>query len=762
MKNHKTLGQIGIAIVTLCAFGMVGCSRSPEAKMAKYMEAGKKLAAQKDYKAAVLQFRNASQAMPKSPEPYYQAGLAYLAQQDWADAVPSLRKALALDPKHVGAQLALAELETATPDRSTVEQAEKQLQALLTSAPDNPEVLTTLAIADWKLAKPEEAEKHLQEAFDKFPNNLSAAGDLAKVKMSKGDFAAAEDILKKTAAQTPPSADAISLLGAFYAVRKNDAEAEAQFRRALQVDPKSLSGLFNLAALQVRQGKKDQAEQTYQQLSKLDPKYRFIYVSFLWQEDKKDAAIAEYQRMFAASPKDREVRTRLIAVLYASNRPQEADKILSDAIKKNPKDLDALLQRSRMYIDSRRFADARRDLQEVQHNQNSGTVQYLLSRVDAAEGKELARRDHLNEAVRLQPNFLAARLELAGLLIHSNGAKSALSTLDQAPKDQQNLPQTIAMRNWALIASGDTAAAKKSVEAAIARVRTPDLLLQAALFKLEDKQFEEARKLVREGLAQSPDSKDLLSALVLTYKAQNQIPAAVQEVKAYAAKRPNSAQVQLFLGDLLRQTGDLPGAGAAFTAAKAANPKDVLSDLQFARLYQQEGKPDDAIRSLNTVLAADATNRTALLWKGDIEASKGDYTSAVADYRRLLDLDSENKIALNNISFMLLEYLHQPGEALKYAQKALELNPNDPHTEDTLGWVLYRQGLYDLSVKQLEAAAQHPGNPVWKYHLAMVYARLGESYKATAAFDEASRMNANIPEASEARELLARGPLSRK
>ncbi|HVO96540.1 MAG TPA: tetratricopeptide repeat protein [Bryobacteraceae bacterium] len=749
------MARLFVAIVTLCAFVTLGCNRSPEAKMAKYMEAGKKLVAQKDYRAAVLQFRNASQAMPKSAEPYYQAGMAYLALQDWANAVPSLRHALALDPKHTGAQLAMAQLRTATADQSTVEQAEKELTELLTTAPDNPDVLTTLAIADWKLAKPEEAEEHLQEAFEKFPNNLAAAVGLAKVKMAKGDFAAAEEILKKTAALTPPNAEAVSLLGAFYAIRKNDAEAEAQFRRALQINPKSTSALFNSAALQVRQGKKDQAEQTYQQISALDSQYRFIYVSFLWQEGKKDAAIAEYQRMFAASPKDREVRTRLVAVLFAANRPKDAEKLLSDAISKNPKDLDALLQRSRLYIDSHRLAEARRDLQEVQRNQNSATVQYLMSRVDNAEGNQLSRRDHLNEAVRLEPHHLAARIELAKVLVREHGAKSALALLDQTPGDQKHLAQTIAARNWTLIASGDTATAKKSVEAVVGRAPTTDFLLQAALFKVTDKQYEEARKLARQGLAQVPDSKGFLSALVLSYKAQNQMPAAVQEIKAYAAKRPNSAPVQLFLAELLRQAGDLPGAGAAFAAAKAANPNDVQSDLYYARLCQQEGKPDDAIRSLNTVLSADPTNKTALLWRGNVAASKGDYNSAVADYRRLLELDSENRVALNNLSFFLAERLHQPDEALNYAQKALQLSPNDPTTQDTMGWVLYRKGLYDLSVKQLESAAQKPGNAVWKYHLAMAYAKLGRASEAQSAFDAANRMNANLPEAKEAKELVA-------
>jgi putative PEP-CTERM system TPR-repeat lipoprotein len=723
--------------------------------MAKFMEAGKKLAEQKDYRAAILQFRSASQAMPKKAEPYFQTGLAYLALQDWANAIPSLRRALALDPKHTGAQLALAELEASTTDRPTVELAQKQLQELLTTAPDNPEVLTTLALTEWKLAKPEEAEEHLNEAFERFPNDLMAAGSLAKVKMSKGDFAGAEEALKRTANQVPPSANAVALLGAFYAVRKNDAEAEAQFRRALQTDPKCIAALFYSAELQVRQGKKDQAEQTYQQISKLDSHYRFIYGAFLLQAGKPDAAVAEIQRLWAANPKDREVRNRLVAVLFAAHRSPEAEKLLSEAIKNNSKDVDAKLQRSRLYIDSHQYSQARRDLEEALRNQNSAEVQYLLAKVDEAEGNLPGRMDHLNEAVRLRPSFLRARLELSNLLVQSNGGKSALGLMDQTPRDQKDLPEAIATRNWALIATGQGAAARAAAETAIVHSRIPDLLLQEGIFKTADKQYDEARRLLREGLAQSPDSRNFLIAIVQTYAAQNQVPAGVKEIQAYASQRPGSAPVQTFLGEVLMQTGDRVGANAAFAAAKAADSKNIQADLQVALLYQTEGRPDDAIRMLGTVLSADPSNKTALLWRGNVEESKGDHSAAVADYRHLLERDSENKDALNNLSFLLAEYLHQPDEALKYAEKALELNPSDPATQDTLGWVLYRKGLYELSVKQLEAAARHPGDPRWQYHLAMAYAKAGQPSKAKVTFDAANRVNANLPEAKEAKELLA-------
>ena len=92
------------------ALAFTGCDRSPEAKSARYIVAGKALMQKGNPARAILEFRNAVQASPKNAEAYYQLGLAYLARQDYRNAVAGLRQAIALNPKHTAAQLKLAQL----------------------------------------------------------------------------------------------------------------------------------------------------------------------------------------------------------------------------------------------------------------------------------------------------------------------------------------------------------------------------------------------------------------------------------------------------------------------------------------------------------------------------------------------------------------------------------------------------------------------------------------------------------------------------
>src|ERR1035441_8924844 len=114
--------------VCVVILALTGCSQSPQAREAKYLEKGRKEFQKKNYAVAVLHFKNAMEAQPRDAEPYYQLGLAYLGSNDVNTAASYFRKATELNPKHAGAQLKLAELMATSRSRQIVEEAEKRVQ----------------------------------------------------------------------------------------------------------------------------------------------------------------------------------------------------------------------------------------------------------------------------------------------------------------------------------------------------------------------------------------------------------------------------------------------------------------------------------------------------------------------------------------------------------------------------------------------------------------------------------------------------------
>jgi tetratricopeptide (TPR) repeat protein len=730
------------------------CKTSPEARSARHMDAGAKLLQRNEASRAILEFRNAIQATPANAEAYYQLGLAFLAGADAVRAVSSFRHTLELNGAHAGAQLKLAQILAGVNDPAMWSDAQKRLEALLNDNPANSTALHALALTEMQLGGSEKAVRHLERAMSLAPRELMPAITLAQAKMQANDVKGAEQMLKAFSASSPKSPDGAIVLGQFYELQNDLVQAEDQFQKAVLTDPKSVPALYGLAALQLKRGRKQEAEATFKKLA--DVPYtpiRTLYGAFLFEEGRREEAIREFERVFDQDPEDRTARTRLIAAYSVVNRSPDALKIVQDALKKNPKDLEALLQRGELWLAAGKLPEAEIDLNEVvRRRPDSAGARYVLAKLHRARGDALVYRQDLIEVLRLDPSAVVVRAELAKALLAENEGKGALGVLDQTPEAQRNLPPIIEQRNWALLATGDPAAARKGVDQGLAIERTGDLLLQDAVLKMAVKRFAEARQPLEEALSKAPADLRLLRAVVGSYAAQNQTAAAVNIVRAHAEKHPESADVQFFLGNLLLESGKQAEAKRVFTSVKALNPHYVPADLELARINLRQSNWSDARQQLGAILHSQE-NTTARLWLGMLEESVGNHAAAITAFRKVVDTEPKHVTALNNLAYLLAEQ-GNTDEALNFAQKAKELEPDTARVEDTLGWVLYHKGVYSVAVKYLEMANAREGTAVRKYHLAMAYLKAGERERGRAALKAALRLDPNLSEAQAARELF--------
>ena len=737
------------ALAVVFAVGvMAGCHRSPEAKSAAYVEAGKQLLAKHDPNRAILQFLNAAKATPRNADVYYQLGLAYLAAGDLSKGVKSLRKTLELNPHHVEAQLRISQLEIATNDPLALEDAKKRLQELIQSDSD-PNALHALALTELKLGAPETAAQYLEEAAAAAPGDLAIQVTLAETKLQKHDLAGAEQVLRDACQKAPDSADARVVMGRFYEIRKNYPAAEREFRAALQIKSDSIPALVNLAALKSALGDQQTALDNYKRLSLLpDKSVNFMYGVFLFQQGRKDEAVGEFQRLAKLNSDDRTVRTRLVAALSESGRSAEAEKIIAGALKKNSSDLDALLQRAELEMSQRKYQDAENDLNRVLHfKPDSAEVHYGLAKLDELVGKPDRERQELYESLRLNPGLIRVRLEAAKLLIAQNDGATALALLDSAPENQKELLPTIEQRNWALLATRREAEARSGVERGLAISRTPDLLLQQAVLQFASKRYSEARDLIGEELAKNPEDIRALRVLIGTYVAQNQPDKAVAAVRKHVEQHPQSATLQLFLGRLLMDAGDRNGAMKVLSSLRSTDPNFQAADLAVAQIDLLQSKWTDARQELNTILSKKGESAQARQWLGMIEAGAGNQSAAIEDFRKVVALQPDNAIAMNNLAFLLAEQ-GKVDEALPFAEKAVSLAADRADFEDTLGWVLYRKGLYGPAVTHLKSAVSKATDPRFQYHLAAAYFRNGDENEGQVVLAAALRANPNLPEAA--------------
>lgn len=750
MRNRQS------KLIALIVLGVLlgGCNRSPEARRDKYIAAGKSFLEKKDYSRAILQFRNAVQAMPKDAEVYYQLGNGFLAIKDYTSAVMSYRKALEFNPKHPEAQLKIAQIYSMTDDAELWKDAQDRLKTLLEGSKQTPDMLNTLALTELKLGNTDSAIQNLEVVLAKNPGELSSAYLLARTKLSQKDPKGAEEVLMRTCSNAPKLSDARLLLGEFYVSQQRLPEAEAQMSQALQLDPKNGPALMELIRLQNTAGKKQEAEQNAKRLAALDG-YQSVYGNFLFEQGRHDEAIREFERLAKKNPEDRQARTQLVVAYRLGNRAPEADQLLTDVLKKNPKDADALLQRGEIMIEKHDYARAEADLNEILRlRPKSPEVHYVIAKLNEARGKPLIYRQELAEALRLNPALLAVRVELAQNLVNSKEGTAALDLLNETPEYQKVSPAIAIQRNWAFWQKGDMAAMRKGIDQGLAQGKTVDLLIQDAVWKLRNGEAAAAGAAIEAALRIDPSDLRSLTVLSRAYAAQKNVPMAVEKVREYAAQLPKSAPVQDFLGLLFMGAGNTKAARTAFLTAKTADPRFTKADLSLVQLDVMEGKLDDARTRLGAFLKSDPNNTMATRWLATLEQAKGNRSAAIEHFRKVVAANPADPQASNNLAYLLSETGNQNDEALKYAQKAVELAPERPAYCDTLGWVLYKKGLYASAIPYLERASAHPEDVVWKYHLAMAYAKAGNSQRGRTMLDAALKVNPRVPEAKLAQDVV--------
>jgi tetratricopeptide (TPR) repeat protein len=187
------------------------------------------------------------------------------------------------------------------------------------------------------------------------------------------------------------------------------------------------------------------------------------------------------------------------------------------------------------------------------------------------------------------------------------------------------------------------------------------------------------------------------------------------------------------------------------TQAQKLLPGNNALDLVAAKLEIQDRRFDQARKILERLMDSGNQVEQAGLWLGRVEEATGNYPQAIKDYQIAAGVNDRNWQTLNDMAYCMIMD-GRTDEALKYAQQAKELVPNNLEVIDTLGWAYFNKGLYDSAVKELAPLADAP-RAVERYHLAMAYFKAGDVVRGQTVLRSALKIDAKIPEALVAQEM---------
>ena len=85
--------------------------------------------------------------------------------------------------------------------------------------------------------------------------------------------------------------------------------------------------------------------------------------------------------------------------------------------------------------------------------------------------------------------------------------------------------------------------------------------------------------------------------------------------------------------------------------------------------------------------------------------------------------------------------------------------PDEPHISDTLGWILYKRGVYQQALTMLrDSARKLPDNPEIQYHFGMAAFMTGDARTSRYALEMAANSPTQFTGKDEARRVLTRLP----
>lgn len=179
------------------------------------------------------------------------------------------------------------------------------------------------------------------------------------------------------------------------------------------------------------------------------------------------------------------------------------------------------------------------------------------------------------------------------------------------------------------------------------------------------------------------------------------------------------------------------GAGQKMPAAAVATVlAQILSSERNDQVLDRKAQP-----LIDAALDQDRGNVDLLMSVAVQRVTRNDLDEAASLFKRVIQLQPNHTLALNNLATLYAEQPEHLGEAQQYVERAMAVAGRNPALLDTLGTILLRAGKYDEAVVALEeSVAGSVSDPRYYFHLAAAYEGAKQPDKAKAALNTAVEM----------------------
>jgi tetratricopeptide (TPR) repeat protein len=362
---------------------------------------------------------------------------------------------------------------------------------------------------------------------------------------------------------------------------------------------------------------------------------------------------------------------------------------------------------------------------------------FTLSRLLAASGDAGASINAMQAAHRADPDSLPIRLAYLDLLLLA-GRNSDASIL--AANTVRFFPESNRAR-LALASTHSTAGRFAEAQQILNELEQSapndiEVVIQKGFLALRRQRFAEAETAFAAALRSPAESNRAKAGLAQTYLASNQPSLARQILTPAPGENAQPAVLRAIRAEAARREGDFLPAIALHREFLAASPDSAEVQIALANLLRESGQFAEALDLYRKVATKFPTHKAPLLGQALVAEAQGAPDKAEEFYRATLRHHPSDDLAANNLAYLLANSGKNLPEALTLAERVHARTPQDRGIQDTLAWVLAKSGDTSRAIFLLQGLLPAlPDSSTVHYHLGFAYHRAGNKAQAKRYLD---------------------------
>ena len=714
----------------------------------QYLQSGQQYLDKKEWKAAIIEFKNAIKQSPKDANARKLLGLTYLQTFSTSAAIIELNKArnLGMVDGELDYSLGKAYAQSQQDDK-LLEEIDVQTSF---SKSINADIHALRALAFFRKGDENSAKLALKEAKELDDSTNEVRLTWALYEKSQKNTKAQKEWLQPLLEKEGGVADAWSQMADIKKTEGLLDEAEADYSRAIKIRGLLHADYSQRALVRIALKNYKGATEDINILKKAGLQWPIIghaegLIHYLQKEyDQAQSKLDAVNSKYTDYPP-----TQLILGLvhYQKGNYQNATKLLEQYVTKAP---DAYQPNIILAASSIKTGDpvkAITFLEKLEKSHpNDFRVISLLGNAYAANNDMDAAIKALNKAVKLKPDEAAVRLQLGSALLRGNsavdqGQKEIIKAIELDPElqraelilfasyikdkkiaDARKVAKSIELKKPDSSLGSNLNAVTYLVEENKNKAMSllTDILKKfpadpltsnnLARIYLQDKELNKAKKLYQDVLAKTPDNLNVLNQMALIASRENDQAAVLEWLQIAVDRNPTQLSPRLTLATQFLKIKEGEKAIGILQDASAEQKLSSVHMLVTAKAKMSIGEYDHAIRVLKTVVDENPTSATAHFTLAQAYA----FTKNAKNMRNeLIETLNINPTYLSaNIALARLDLFERDVDAFKSRVSTLiKSYPDNPDVIFLNAKITSGDKNYDDAIKTLSAMVSETSSP---------------------------------------------------